>query len=130
MEGNRQKKIASVLEKDLAELFQQMARESGKGTIISITKIEVTVDLAIAKVYLSVFPNNKRNSMLEDIKAKTSQLRFELGKKVRYKMRRVPELLFFGDDSMEYIQDIEDAISGKAKNPIEDPSILSKRKEI
>jgi ribosome-binding factor A len=130
MESNRQKKIASVLEKDLAELFQKTTGEYGRGTILSITQVKITVDLALAKVYISIFPNEKRSEIIETIKLQTNEIRYELGKIIRHKMRRVPELMFFSDDSSEYIQNIEDAISGKEPNPIEDRSLLSKRKEI
>lgn len=129
METNRQKKIAGVLQKDLAEVLQGAARDGMKGVIISVTKVQVTTDLGLAKVYLSVFPQLKREIILQGVKENSSSIRYEMAKRVKNQLRRMPDLAFFIDDSLDYIEDIDDALQGKKENPIKNPEILDKRQK-
>jgi len=129
METNRQKKIAGVLQKDLVDVLQNAARDGMKGVIISVTKVNVTSDLSIAKVYLSIFPNDKRDGLIEGIKANTALIRHELANRTRNQLRRMPELIFYLDDSLDYIEDIDASLRGDVENPIKNPEILSKRKK-
>lgn len=129
MESNRQKKIAGILQQDIAEVLQHAASSGGlKGVIISVSKVSVTVDLSIAKVYLSIFPNNKGQELLEGIKSNTPLIRHELSQRTRHQLRRMPQLEFFIDDSLEYIDDIERSLKGE-DNPLENPDLLGKRKK-
>ncbi|GAA3579998.1 30S ribosome-binding factor RbfA [Snuella lapsa] len=128
-ESQRQKKIGSVLQRDLVEVLQGAATHGGmQGILISVTKVTVTVDLSIAKVYLSIFPNNKGKEILEGIKSNAPLIRHELAQRTKHQLRRMPQLEFFIDDSLEYIDKIEQSLKGKV-NPIKDPSILDKRKK-
>ena len=129
METNRQKKIAGVLQKDLAEVLQHAAQDGMKGVIISVTKVNVTSDLSQAKVYLSVFPQLKREIILKGVQENTATIRYELAKRTREQLRRMPNLLFYIDDSLDYIEDIDNALSGKDDNPITNPEILDKRQK-
>jgi len=129
METNRQKKIAGVLQKDLAEVLQHAAQDGMKGVIISVTKVNVTSDLSQAKVYLSVFPQLKREIILKGVQENTATIRYELAKRTREQLRRMPNLLFYIDDSLDYIEDIDNALSGKNDNPITNPEILDKRQK-
>jgi len=129
METNRQKKIAGVIQKDLVDVLQSAAREGMKGVIISVTKVKVTTDLSQAKVYLSVFPNDKRNELLKGIKSNTLTIKHELAQRTRNQLRRMPSLTFFIDDSLDYIENIEASLSGKDKDPIKNPDILPKRQK-
>ena len=129
METNRQKKIAGVLQKDLAEVLQHAAQDGMKGVIISVTKVNVTSDLGQAKVYISVFPQLKREIILKGVKENTSTIRYEMAKRTRDQLRRMPELSFYIDDSLDYIEDIDDALRGKKGNPIKNPEILDKRQK-
>lgn len=129
METNRQKKIAGVIQKDLAEILQHAAKESMKGVIISVTQVKVTSDLSQAKVYISVFPQLKRDIVIQGINENSGSIRHELAKRTRDQLRRVPALHFFKDDSLDYIEDIDDALQGKKENPITNPEILNKRKK-
>ena len=128
-ETNRQRKIASVLQKDLVDVLQKAAQDGMQGVIISVSKVSVTSDLGVAKVYLSVFPSDKRNAIVEGVKSNSPLIRHELAKRTRNQLRRMPELLFFGDDSLDYIEEIDKSLRGEDINPIEDPSILPKRKK-
>lgn len=129
METNRQKKIAGVLQKDLAEVLQNAARDGMKGVIISVTKVQVTSDLGQAKVYLSIFPQLKREVILKGVQENTSSIRYEMAKRTRNQLRRMPELAFFIDDSLDYIEDIDNALKGNKENPITNPEVLNKRKK-
>ncbi len=130
METNRQKKIAGILQKDLVDVLQSAARDGMKGVLISVTKVQVTADLSQAKIYLSVFPNDKRASLLEGIKSNTSRIRHELSQRTKNQLRRVPELHFFIDDSLDYIETIDQSLRGKDVDPIKNPEILDRRKKI
>ena len=129
METNRQKKIAGVLQKDLVNVLQNAAQEGMKGVIISVTKVNVTADLSVAKVYLSIFPNDKRDELIEGIKTNTVLIRHELAQRTRNQLRRMPELTFYLDDSLDYIEDIDASLRGDVDNPIKNPEILSKKKK-
>ncbi len=129
MESNRQKKIAGILQQDLAEVLQRAASSGGlKGVIISVSKVNVTVDLSIAKVYLSIFPNKEVKGLLEGIRSNTPLIRHELSQRTRHQLRRMPQLEFFIDDSLEYIDGIERSLKGK-DNPLENKDLLDKRKK-
>ena len=129
MESNRQKKIGGVLQADLVDILQGSASQNGmRGVIISVTKVNVTVDLSIAKVYLSVFPNEKGPELLEGIKSNTSAIRHEMAQRTRNQLRRMPELQFYIDDSLEYIDGIDRSLKG-LDNPLENPDLLPKRKK-
>lgn len=129
MESNRQKKIGGLLQEDLVDVLQGAARSGGmQGVIISVSKVTVTVDLSIAKVYLSIFPNNKAQELLEGIRSNTPLIRHEMSQRTRHQLRRMPHLEFFIDDSLEYIDGIERSLRGE-DNPITDPDLLEKRKK-
>ncbi|MDC0006527.1 30S ribosome-binding factor RbfA [Winogradskyella sp.] len=129
MESNRQKKIAGVLQQDLVDVLQRAASSGGlKGVIISVSKVNVTVDLSMAKVYLSIFPNKEAQPLLEGIRSNKPLIRHELAQRTRHQLRRMPHLEFFIDDSLEYIDGIERSLKGES-DPLEDPDLLGKRKK-
>ncbi|MEN8764315.1 MAG: 30S ribosome-binding factor RbfA [Wenyingzhuangia sp.] len=128
-ETNRQKKIAGVIQKDLAEVLQLDARNGLRGVIISVSKVSVTADLGQAKAYLSVFPSEKRTEIINAVTENVAGIRHELAQRTKGQLRRMPNLLFFGDDSLDYIENIDDSLQGKDKNPIFNPEILEKRKK-
>ncbi len=130
METNRQKKIAGVLQKDLVDVLQSAARDGVKGVLISVTKVQVTSDLSQAKVFLSIFPNEKRDELLEGIKSNAPLIRHELAQRTKNQLRRVPSLAFFVDDSLDYIENIDASLQGKDEDPIKNPDILPKRRKL
>ena len=129
METNRQKKIAGVLQKDLVDVLQTAARDGMKGVLISVTKVNVTSDLGEAKVYLSIFPSDKRDELIKGITSNTATIRYEMARRTKNQLRRMPNLYFYGDDSLDYIEGIESALKGNKENPIENPDILDKRQK-
>ena len=129
MESNRQKKIATVIQQDLVDVLQRAASNGGlKGVIISVSKVNVTVDLSLARVYLSIFPNKGAKSLLEGIRSNTPLIRHELSQRTRHQLRRMQQLEFFIDDSLEYIDGIERSLKGN-DDPINNPDLLGKRKK-
>lgn len=128
MESNRQKKIASVLQKDLVNILQGAARGNMRGVIISVTKVSVTIDLSIAKVYLSIFPTDKTSEVMNGITQNTTSIKHEVAQRTKNQLRKMPELQFYVDDSLEYIDNIDRSLKG-LNNPITNPELLDKRKK-
>ncbi len=110
METTRQSKISRLIQKDLSELFQRECRECCQGSMVSVTVVRVSPDLSVAKVYLSIFPSIKSKDVIDAIQTATSQIRFNLGKKVGKQLRIVPELKFFIDDSLDYVANIDELL--------------------
>ena len=129
METQRQKKIAGVIQKDIVDILQRAAIGGGmRGTLISVTKVSVTTDLSIAKIYLSIFPAKEAHSLMDGIKSNQPLIKHELSQRTRHQLRRVPELSFFLDDSLDYIENIEKSLK-ELENPIENRDLLPKRKK-
>lgn len=129
MESQRQKKIASVLQRDLVDVLQNRASQSGlKGVLISVTKVHVTVDLSHAKVFISIFPVAQGAKLLEGIRQNAPLIKHEIAQRTRHQLRRMPDLEFFIDDSLEYINQIDRSLKG-LDNPLDNPDLLDKRKK-
>ncbi len=128
-ESHRQKKIGGILQEDLVDVLQGAATKGGmRGIIISVSKVNVTADLSLAKVYLSIFPNKEAADLLVGIRSNTPLIRHELAQRTRHQLRRMPNLEFFIDDSLEYIERIDKSLRGE-ENPIRDADLLDKRKK-
>lgn len=106
MESTRQAKISRLLQKELSEIFRQQTAKT-YGTIVSVSIVRVSPDLSVAKVYLSIFPSEKSQEVLESIKKSAKTIRYELAQKVRFQLRKTPELTFFIDDSLDYAANID-----------------------
>lgn len=129
METNRQKKIGALLQNDLVDILQGEVRKNAMtNLIISVSKVNVTSDLSLAKVYLSVFPSEKGAELLEAIKTNAPLIKHDLSQRVKLQLRRVPNLFFYIDDSLDYIESIDQALTGEI-NPISNPDLLVKRKK-
>lgn len=128
-ESQRQKKIGSVLQRDLVDVLQKAATQGGlQGILISVTKVKVTVNLSVAKVYLSIFPNDKGKELIQGIKSNAPLIKHELAQRTKNQLRRMPELQFYLDDSLEYIDKIDKSLKGE-ENPLKKPDLLDKRKK-
>ena len=106
METTRQAKIARLLQKELSEIFRLQTAKM-RGTLVSVSAVRVSPDLSIARVYLSVFPSAKAQEMLESINSSAKTIRYELAQIVRHQLRKTPELSFYLDDSLDYIENID-----------------------
>ena len=129
MESPRQKKIAALLQQEIAQLLQGAIRKEGvNNLLVSVTKVSVTVDLSVAKIYLSLFPSKEAGKWLEGIQSNAFQVKHDLAQLLRNELRRIPELLFFLDDSLDYIEEIDAALKA-TENPILEREKLAKRKK-
>ena len=129
METNRQKKIGGVLQQDLVDILQGEIRKNGiTNLVISVSKVSVTTDLSIASVHLSIFPQDKAAETLAAIRSNTPLIKHDLAQRVKLQLRKVPNLNFYLDDSLDYIEKIDHALSGK-DNPIANPELLQRRKK-
>jgi len=106
MESTRQKKISRMLQKELGQIIQRKTAELG-GKLITVTTVRISPDLSVARIYLSIFPATEVEKTLASVKEIIPQIRHELGNLVRHQLRIVPELAFFIDDSLDYIEKIE-----------------------
>ena len=106
MESTRQAKIARLLQKELSEIFRRQTAKT-QGVLVSVSAVRVSPDLSIARVYLSVFPSDKGAEILAEINRSAKTVRYELAQIVRHQLRKTPELSFFRDDSLDYLEHID-----------------------
>jgi len=110
MSSTRQNKIERLLQRDLGDIFQKGTTSLFKGKMITVTTVRVSPDLSTARIYLSLFPVDDKQEFIDYINGIEGQIRFDLGKRVRHQLRKVPELSFFVDDSLDYIENIDKLI--------------------
>ncbi len=130
METQRQKRIAEIIHNDLAEILHDLFRDIVQGVIVTVTKVRVTPDLTEAKIYVSIFPDTERIRLFSYIEKHQKNIRYRLAQRTRHQLRRVPELHFFIDDSIDYMEEIDKALRNETENPIQNPDILPKRKKL
>lgn len=125
MEGKRQAKIARLIQRELSEIFRRQTAAMGN-VLVSVSTVKVSPDLSIAKAYLSIFPSEKAPEILENIRKQSKTVRYELAQAVKQVLRKCPDLQFFLDDSLDYVENIDrllasDPIKGTAdEEPGED----------
>mgnify|MGYP006328724041 FL=1 len=106
METTRQNKISRLLQKELSEIFL-LQTKAMQGTLVSVSVVRISPDMSIARDYLSIFPSEKGEELVKNINENMKSIRFELGTRVRHQLRIIPELKFFIDDSLDYLQKID-----------------------
>ena len=125
----RQKKIAAALQKELSTMLQETIREQGiTNLLVSVTKVYVTIDLSLAKIFLSIFPKNKAKKYLNGIQENAFQINCDLASRMRNQLRRMPKFYFYIDDSLDYVEEIENALK-KSQNPIDKTEFLSEKQK-
>lgn len=107
MESKRLQRVAKLIQKDLGEIFQREMQHITQGAMVTVTKVYVTPDLQSAKAYLSIFAAKDKQVLMDNIRRHASELRGKLGNRIRYQMKSTPELHFYEDDSLDYIDNIE-----------------------
>lgn len=120
MESKRQQKFAGVIQQDLAAIFQREGSAYLPNTLVTITKVRVTPDLAIARVFLSFFNNTNTQQALQLVKSHASEIRYKLGARIKDQVRIIPQLEFFVDDTNEYVERMDalfDKISREPRQP-------------
>lgn len=109
-ETTRQQKVAKQIQKDIAEIFQKEGAAIVRGSLVTVTAVRVSPDFAYAKVYVSIFPFDHNAQVMQEIERQNWFLRKELGQRIRNQVKNIPELQFFLDDSLEYINQIDHAL--------------------
>ena len=132
METKRQQKFARVIQKELSETLQKEGWSFHGNSIVTITMVRMSPDLSIAKVYLSIFNAENNELLLNELRAKSREIRYKLGEKIRNQVRVIPSIDFFIDDSMEYVSKMEklfDAINKpkEGETPAENPTESSEK---
>jgi len=117
METTRQQKISRMLQKELGEIFLLYAREL-HGTLITVTAVRISPDLGIAHTHLSIFPSDKSAAVLAKVQDDSKAIRYDLGKRVRHQLRIVPALFFHVDDSLDYLENIDNLLRSDPPGPI------------
>lgn len=115
METTRQQKINRLIQKELGEIFL-LQTKGMQGILVSVSAVRISPDLSIAKAYLSIFPSEKGKELLTNIKANVKALRFDLGQRLAKQLRIIPELAFYLDDSLDYLENIDRLLNNDNKN--------------
>ena len=110
MDSKRIEKISRLVQKELSEIFRRETAKT-RGTLVSVSSVRVSPDLSVANVRLSIFPSEKAEAIMESVNANEKSIRYELAQQVRYQLRRCPELKFHIDDSLDYIDHIDELLS-------------------
>ena len=106
MDSTRQNKISRLIQKELGDILLRLTKET-RGIMVSVSAVRVSPDLSIAKAYLSVIPAEKAAGVVDELNEKVKTVRFELGNRVRHQLRIIPEIRFYIDDSLDYIENID-----------------------
>ncbi|MFR9523336.1 MAG: 30S ribosome-binding factor RbfA [Rikenellaceae bacterium] len=110
-ETTRQQKVSKQIQRDVAEIFQREAAAIVKGFLITVTAVRVSPDLSYAKIYVSIFPFERHEQVVASLKDNIWMIRKALGTRIKNQLKVVPEIDFFLDDSLEYIEGIDRAMS-------------------
>lgn len=109
-EGKRQKQVAAEIAKELNDIFLKMGLNMQDGGMVSISLVKITPDLFEARIYLSLFQVKDTNAVLENFKNRASEIRGELGKRMRHQLRSIPQLTFYEDDTLDYVFKMEELL--------------------
>lgn len=110
METTRQQKISRLIQKELSDIFQKQT-QAMHGVLISVSAVRISPDMSVCKAYLSIFPSARAAEILDNINRNVREVRYELGTRVRFQLRIIPELKFFIDDSLDYIDHIDELLA-------------------
>jgi ribosome-binding factor A len=108
LEGKRQKQVAGLLNKELNDIFQRLGLNMMDGGMISLSSVKITPDLFDARIYLSFFKVGDANAALKKIEERSWEIKKELTERVRHQLRSMPKLTFYIDDTLEYVDKIEE----------------------
>ena len=111
MDSTRLQKISRMLQRDIAEIIQKELADDIRGSLATVTTVRISPDLAYAKIYVSIFPFERSEQLLDTIREKSWLIRKLLGGRIRNQLKVVPELEFFLDDSLEYIENIDNLLN-------------------
>jgi len=118
MESNRQRKVAQIIQEDFAELFRKQSAESKQSFLVSVSDVKISPDLGVAKIYLSIFPQEFRASIMKEIEENKAQYRNFLGQKMAKQVRVIPQLNFYLDTALDDVEKLEKELRGEGDNPV------------
>lgn len=110
-ESTRQLKVAKEVQRELAEMIRSKGMAHFDGAMVTVSGVRMSPDLSVAKVYISIFPSAKADAVMEQVSAESRSLRGELGNRMAKQLRIVPELIFYLDNSLDYVQRIEELLN-------------------
>ena len=108
-ENKRQKQIAGLLNEELSGIFQRLALYMMEGGMVSISSVKITPDLLEARVYISIFQGDAK-AIIKRIEERKWEIKKELAVKIKQQLRRIPELKFFLDDTLDHVFKMEDLL--------------------
>lgn len=109
MEKSRQEKIGRLIQKELSEMFL-LQTKAMHGVMVSVSGCRVSPDLSYCNAYLSVFPSERAQEIVDNIMKNVKTVRYDLGRRLRYQLRIIPELRFFVDDTLDYMEHIDEIL--------------------
>lgn len=115
MDTTRQQKINRLIQKELGDIFLKDTRMM-RGVLVSVSTVRISPDLGNAKVYLSIFPSEQAKELLQNIKKNAKVVRYDLGQRVGKQLRIIPELAFYLDDSLDYLENIDRLLNNDKKD--------------
>lgn len=118
MESNRLKKVAGQMQKDLAEIFREIAQARFSGLMVTITEVAITADLSLARVYISLFPAQNKDQIIQWFNDHKGSIKNQLVKKLKGQLRNMPDLDFRLDDAIEKQENIERILKDGGESPI------------
>lgn len=112
MESTRQSKVGKQIQKDLSEIIGPLSADIAKGKMLTVTRVRMSPDLGIAKTYISVFPSENGQDAVDLLSEQVIQIRHTLAQKIRHQVRKIPQIRFYLDDSLDYIDNIDNLLNG------------------
>ena len=107
MTTTRQQKVSRLLQKELGDYFQKHGKTFAQGKMVTVTVVRISPDLRVAKAYLSIFPSDELEKDMKAIEEKAGLIRSEMGRRLKHQLKHIPEFVFYPDDSLDYIDNIE-----------------------
>lgn len=111
--STRQEKVSKQIQKDIAQILQTKFQGIVPGTMVTVTEAQITPDFGFVKIYISIFPSKDKNAAVDMVNKKQKEIRFELGKKVKNQLRKVPEIRFYLDDSLDQMEKIDKLLNSE-----------------
>lgn len=109
-ESTRQLKVSKEIQRDMAEIIRSKGMAAFSGAMVTVSGVKISPDLSVAKIYLSIFPSSKTKEVMETVSQMSRQLRGELGRKMAKQLRIIPELNYYVDDSLDYVEKIDELL--------------------
>ncbi len=110
METKRMQRIARLIQKELSEIFRAETAKTN-GVLVSVSHVRVSPDLSVSRVHLSIFPSERAQEIIDNVNSNEKSIRYALAQRVRHQLRKTPELVFYVDDSLDYIEHIDELLS-------------------